>query len=261
MKAALLRSLARLGVLAPTFRAWEAARAVRGRGPARGPDGLLLPPARLRIRVAGTPDADWFLSSGRAAAETIAGALRRTGPPLEASARVLDFGCGCGRVLRHLARLPGELHGCDANTELVGWCRDHLPFGEYRVNTLAPPLPYGEASFDVVYTLSVFTHLPEALQRPWLDELHRVVRPGGRLLLTTHGDRYVDRLTAGEQRRFRAGELVVRWGQVAGTNLCTTFHPRAYLERLVSPWWDLAELVPEGALGNPHQDLVALRRE
>src|SRR5690349_12107770 len=133
MKAALLRSLSRLGVLAQTFRAWEAVRAFGARGPARAPDGLLLPPARLRIRVAGTPDADWFLSSGRVAADTIAGALRRAGSGLEAAASVLDFGCGCGRVLRHLGRIPGALHGCDANPELVHWCSEHLPFGEYRV--------------------------------------------------------------------------------------------------------------------------------
>ena len=187
-------------------------------------------------------------------------ALERRGRALADVRSILDFGCGCGRVIRHLGRVPADLHGSDANATLAAWCRENLPFGRYAVNGLAPPLPYEDGAFDLVYTMSVFTHLPAHLQRPWLDELRRVVEPGGRLLLTTHGERYVERLTPGERRRFAAGELVVRWGEVAGTNLCTAFHPAEYVRGLVRPGWELEELVAEGARGNPHQDLVVLRR-
>ena len=81
----------------------------------------------------------------------------------------------------------------------------------------------------------------------------RVARP------STHGERYLERLNATERERFEAGDLVVRWGGVAGTNLCTTFHPRSYLERLAAGF-ELLEHLPEGATGNPHQDLSVLRK-
>src|SRR5206468_8257505 len=107
----------------------------------------------------------------------------------------------------------------------------------FETNGLSPPLAFGDASFDLAYALSVFTHLPEAIQHDWMDELRRVVRPGGFVLLTMHGERYLERLGEDERRRFQAGQLVVRWGAVPGTNLCTTFHP---------PTWVRARLLPHG---------------
>src|SRR5436189_220758 len=70
-----------------------------------GADGLPVPPARLIMRVAGTPDVTWFLESGRLAAESIHDALERAETPLDTVASILDFGCGCGRVIRNWARL------------------------------------------------------------------------------------------------------------------------------------------------------------
>ena len=179
--------------------------------------------------------------------------------PLETLGSLLDFGCGCGRVTRWWHDLDAEVYGSDADARAVDWCRANLRFGHFAANGLAPPLRYDDASFDLVYAFSVLTHLTEDLQRPWLEELDRVLLPGGLLVLSTHGERYLERLSPGERARFEAGELVVRWGGVAGTNLCTTFHPRAYLERLADGF-ELLEHVPEGATGNPHQDLSVLRK-
>ncbi len=260
MKAAFLRLLARAGLLGTAYSGYEAVRSLAGRGRAQPWNDLPLPPARLRVQVAGTPDARWFLESGHAATDALTDALARRGQRLDELGSILDFGCGCGRVIRHLASLPGELHGSDANERLVSWCRENLRFARFTRNGLAPPLSYAETSFDLVYALSVFTHLPDALQGLWRDELHRVLRPGGLLVASTHGECYLERLTSPERLRFEAGELVVRWAEVAGTNLCTAFHPPAYLRRHLAEGFSLEEHVPEGALGNPHQDLVVLRR-
>ena len=151
-------------------------------------------------------------------------------------ARVLDFGCGCGRVLRHWAGLEGpEIHGSDYNERLVAWCAANLPFVTASVNELEPPLRYEDRQFGLVYAISVFTHLPRDLERAWIEELSRIVAPGGLLLLTTHGDSYADRLDAHERARYDSGEPVARWPGVAGSNLCTTFHPESYVRERLAP--------------------------
>jgi SAM-dependent methyltransferase len=120
---------------------------------------------------------------------------------------------------------------------------------------------FEDESFDLVYALSVFTHLTGDLQIAWRDELRRVLRPGGLLLVTTHGRSYVPRLGDDERERFERGELVVRWGDVAGTNLCSAYHPEAYLRDTFAQGFAFLELEAEGARGNPTQDLVLLRKE
>ncbi len=263
MKTSFLRLLGRARLLAPTYRAYERVRAAQlPRPPEPAPaDGLPVPPAHLIVRVAGTPDVGWFLESGRLAAESIRSALTRTGAGVEKLGSILDFGCGCGRVIRNWARLDGRVSGSDLSGAAIDWCRDNLPFASFETNGLSPPLAFPDDSFDLAYALSVFTHLPEAIQHDWMEELRRVISPGGFLLLTTHGERYVARLDDDERRRFRAGELVVRWAEVPGTNLCTTFHPASWVrERLVPHGFEEVEFAPEGAAGNPYQDLFLLRR-
>jgi len=262
MKTALLRVLGRTRLLAPSYRAYERVRAARlpQTSPTASPDGLPVPPPHLVLRVAGTPDAQWFLDSGRRAAKSIGAALERAGTSVEAMEAILDFGCGCGRVLRNWAHLGADVAGSDLSGDAIEWCRANLPFARFETNGLPPPLAFDDESFELTYALSVLTHLPEAIQHEWMDDLHRVARPGGFLLVTTHGERYLERLDDEERRRFRDGQLVVRWGEVAGTNLCTAFHPPAWVrERLLPHGFEEVEFVAEGATGNPHQDLYVLR--
>ncbi len=263
MKTRVLKLLGRLGLLGPTYRAYERFRAVRAAGgPERAAaDGLPVPSPRLIMRVAGTPDASWFLESGRLAAQSIREALERAGSPIESLESILDFGCGCGRVVRNWSSLDAQVSGSDLSGEAIDWCRAHLSFARFETNGLSPPLAFADGSYDFAYALSVLTHLPEAIQHAWMTELRRVVRPGGLVLVTTHGERYLERLDDDEQRRFRNGELVVRWGEVPGTNLCTTFHPPSWVrDRLLPHGFEEIEFVPEGAAGNPYQDQFLLRR-
>jgi SAM-dependent methyltransferase len=259
VKSASLRLLGRLGLLRPAYRGYERLRAI-GRDGAEADEALPVPPAKLRIRVAGTADLDWFLQSGRLAEEALRQSLGRTGTRLEDLASILDFGCGCGRVTRRLAGLPGEVRGSDFDGGAVAWCRENLRFGSFTQNGLEPPLPVPDAGVDLVYAFSVLTHLPVPVQHAWFEELTRILGPGGLLLVSTHGERYLERLDAAEQEAFRRGEVVVRFEEVAGTNLCTTFHPPAYVRERLGANLELVEEVPEGARGNPHQDLFLFRK-
>jgi SAM-dependent methyltransferase len=196
---------------------------------ATGPDGLPVPPPRLRLLVDGrTGDADAFLRLGAQMCDSIRAAAAAAGAPVERMRAILDFGCGCGRVARHWDPGP-EVYGCDYNPDLVAWCTANLPGLRATRNELAPPTPYVTGSFDLVYALSVFSHLDEELQRGWLAEFRRLLRPGGLLVLSVLGERMRHRLGAEEQQRFDRGEMVVQRPRMAGRNLCTVYHPRAYV--------------------------------
>jgi SAM-dependent methyltransferase len=222
-------------------------------------DAPPLPPARLVFRVAGTFDRHWFLEGGRRAAHAIRALLAAHGVDASALRSVLDFGCGCGRVLRHLGDVAGELHGCDHDAGAIAWCRRHLAKGRFAVNALHPPLPYRDGQFDLVYALSVFTHLPERMQGPWMQEMARVLASGGHLVLSLHGAAYADQLTEHERRNFEQGRLVVRDGP-PGSNLCAAYHPPQYVREVFAEGFTLLETIPEGAAGNPRQDLLLLRK-
>jgi SAM-dependent methyltransferase len=219
---------------------WLSLRA--GDGLEVGPDGLPLPPARLRLLVSGGgADAHEFLWVGEQLAASIRAAAEQSGSPLEEMASILDFGCGCGRVARHWALLEGpEVHGCDYNAELVGWCRANLPFMRAAQNSLEPPTPYDDESFDFLYAFSVLSHLDEPLQDAWVAEYRRLLRPGGQLLVSVLGEADRDRLTEAQLRRFDRGELILERTRLRGSNLCTAYHPRSYVEgRLLAGFEDV----------------------
>jgi SAM-dependent methyltransferase len=226
------------------------------------PDRLPIPPAHARFLVAGTADIEWFLRGGTLGAQTIQDAMARRHVSLGEGQAVLDFGCGCGRVTRYWHdATKARVCGTDYNQELIEWCRRNLTFAEFTVNQLTPPLSHDDRAFDLIYAFSVFTHLTEDFQVSWMSELTRLLKPGGHLLLSTHGERYAHRLNDGERRRFAAGELVVKNNVSApGSNTCSAYHPLAYVRARLIGELELVEFQPEGAMGNPHQDLYVLRK-
>jgi SAM-dependent methyltransferase len=223
--------------------------------------GLPLPSPALMHTVAGTSDVKWFLKAGGFAAESIREILRKNKIEVDSLRSVLDLGCGCGRVIRHLKLSENaELHGTDYNPELIEWCKAKLKFARFDVNDLRPPLGYSNSQFDFVYALSVFTHLPEDLQFSWMSELRRVIGDGGYLLITTHGRYYLDQLTPTEQQQFQKGQLVVRDLAAAGTNYCATFHAEEYVRTKLAEGFEVLDFIPEGAKGNPRQDVFLLKK-
>ena len=263
-------ALQRAGLLGAAARAHElltAARWYTRRWRARQyrtslPDGLPVPPMRLIIRVAGWGDLGWFFESGQRGAECIRGVLEKNGIAFAGLRTILDFGCGCGRVLRHWAGVrTATVYGSDYNAALIRWCRRHLTFARFETNDLAPPLRFGDATFDLIYAFSVFTHLPEALQIQWMAELRRVLRPGGYLIISTHGERYVRALSPEQRAAFAAGRLVVQYAAAAGTNVCGAYDPPAYVRAHLARGFDVIDYVPEGAQGNPSQDLYLMQKQ
>jgi SAM-dependent methyltransferase len=244
------------------YELWLAARASLSGRDARAADGLPLPPAWMRAQVGPLhADASFFLESGTHNAELIRSLLQENGSPVEELGALLDWGCGCGRVLRHWADLGGtQVSGCDINPRMVSWCNENLPFAQATVNELSPPLPYEDASFDLAYAFSVMTHLSEELQHAWIDECRRVLKPGGYFLFSTLGEYYVsrERLSEAERQSFADGNLVVLYERSAGTSLCSAYHPPQYVERELAG--DLDVVTFRAAADDGRHDIHLLRK-
>jgi SAM-dependent methyltransferase len=264
-KRMVLDAFDRVGLARPAVRLYELALAAKSQLAGAGPteaDGVPLPPARLRTQVGPLhANADFFLASGRHNADLVAELLHEEGTAVEQLGALLDWGCGCGRVLRHWRRFPGVgIFGCDIDPKMIAWCRENLPFADVTVNELSPPLPYGDASFDLVYAFSVMTHLSEDLQHAWLGDVRRVLRPGGYFLFSTLGEYYVsrNRLTALERESFSKGELVVLYERSAGTSLCSAYHPAQYVRGTLASGFEHVAFRPEADDGR--HDIHLLRK-
>jgi trans-aconitate methyltransferase len=228
--------------------------------PADADDGFPLPPPEMVGVVSGQTRPDTFYEGGAADAKRIMDVLEGSGVDLEALDAVLDFGCGCGRMIRHWRTVTsGRLHGSDYNPYLVGWCRENLPFGRFELNTLDPVLAYDDDTFDVVYAQSVFTHLSEPLQGAWIEALTRVTRPGGKLVVTVHGRSHLEWLDQDEARAFDSGQLVVRESELAGTAVCAVWHPERYVRETLADGLRVVDY-SLGSVGAVQQDTVVLEK-
>lgn len=231
------------------------------------PNGMPLPPASLRFRVDGTPKATTFLQAGKQCADDIRRVLRSSlSREINTFSDILDFGCGCGRVLRWLSpEGAARFYGVDIDGEAIKWCEKHLPSGRFVQNSIVPPLPFPSGTFDFVYGVSVFTHLDEQRQTEWLIELQRVTRPGSVLLLTVHGDIATFGLSEAETAIAKEQGFffkVFRTGKYKLDGLPdfyqSSFHTRDYVYRVWSEFFEVVDYQPREM--NGHQDVVVLIR-
>jgi SAM-dependent methyltransferase len=167
-----------------------------------------VPPRRLRART-GAPGVSEFVVGGAAAAgELLDGGLGAAGLSAHEVRSVLDLGCGSGRVLPFVTeRLPSGARcvGCDVDAAAIAWDRRHWPALEWERTGFDPPLPFAAGSFELVYSISVFSHLDERLSDAWAFEVERVLAPGGVALLSVHG--------ASAFEQFRTGEVSTAWSR------------------------------------------------
>lgn len=194
-----------------------------------------------RIQSESKADPDVFLATGLRAALSYLDELAAAGVDPAGLTRILEFGVGYARILRHFAPLPAELFGCDVTAETIRWCEDNLGgLARFAVSPADPPLPYADAHFDFVYANSVFTHIQNERTPAWIRELARVTRSGG-MVITSHYDlnQHLQRFTTEEvdQAFRRAGFL--EWGDasVRQSNVC--YAP----ERLESLWGEHFEVL------------------
>lgn len=148
---------------------------------------------------------------------------------------ILDWGCGPGRIIRHLPNVIGngcQYFGTDYNKKSIDWCSKNLPGIDFNNNSLKAQLPYSDNFVDVIYGISIFTHLSEQLHYDWYAALYRVLKPNGIMFLTTQGDNFKEKLTDLELRNYAENKLVVRGNVKEGHRTYSAFHPKGFMKQL-----------------------------
>jgi SAM-dependent methyltransferase len=232
----------------------------------------LLPqaPTELRRRVSGVPASRTPIASHwLAGLETFSKFYQPIRKYLRRVRRLLDWGCGCGRVTGLLLKYfdGAEVHGCDIDRETIEWCSENFPRGHFSTVGTSPPTEYPNDFFDAVVACSVLTHLTQEKQQEWLGELRRIITPGGLAALSVNGE-FLAR--AYENPRFvvpdfestgisdRALDPILK-GIAPEGYYRATYQSRAHTEREFARHFKILEYIDHG-MGNL-QDLVVMRKE
>jgi SAM-dependent methyltransferase len=236
-------------------------------GPPPGSFAAMPDPGDVLIaRVTGGTDRESFFASGQRGVAELERTLAVAGRTLDSFEAILDFGCGCGRMLLWLEELGAHtrLHGTDIDAEAIAWATAHIPYCEFKTNSSEPPLDYPDGAFDLVFNHSVFTHIDEERQDAWLAELQRVTRPGGLLVLSVHGEWALEAEWSEAHVRLEdRGHLFLpdmRPPEALGHPgwYASAFHAPWYVFERWGRWFSIRAYVPKAALGL--QDHVLLER-
>jgi 2-polyprenyl-3-methyl-5-hydroxy-6-metoxy-1,4-benzoquinol methylase len=146
------------------------------------------PPQANIQRVIGDTSVERFAMGGAMIFNNAANYLRERGLGWGDFPNILDWGCGAGRLTRYLVgETASAVTGVDIDADNIAWCREAIPGGTFLTVPLRPPTGLADGQFDLVFGLSVLTHLQEADQFLWLRELQRITRPGAMLFLSVQG--------------------------------------------------------------------------
>ena len=223
------------------------------------------PPLIIRDRVGRWPHPHSFWISALKTYGHFASALKRH--YLSTSIhRMLDWGCGCGRVTACFLRYAGieEVIGCDIDGEAIGWCQKNLAPARFHKILSNPPTPFSDDTFDLIVSYSVFTHLNRKQQFSWLEEMRRILKPRALFLATVHGV-----FNASFENPTILSEVLERGisdslpdsvldGVAPEGYYRSTYQTREYTEKNWSKYFDILEYIERGS--DAQQDLIVMRR-
>jgi 2-polyprenyl-3-methyl-5-hydroxy-6-metoxy-1,4-benzoquinol methylase len=232
-----------------------------------------LPPERLQRDWCGNAGVPLAQQSGEFYSLVKALYARYSRKPLRQS-RLLDFGCGWGRLTRLFSKdLPSsQIFGCDSDSQILEWCK-HIP-GTFRPSeTRLRQLPFDEP-FDLMFAFSVFTHLGPQTHDSALTVLHDSLAPEGILVATIRPRSFLE-IHGGELSTlsdavhhkllaaYDAGEFVYHPYNLLPVDGEVPYGeaviPRAYVHK---SWTDRFEILaePPSSPSDPYQRLVVMRR-
>lgn len=220
---------------------------------------VTIPPPDIIFLTQGHREPDVYLRSVPRGVYKLKQVLSELGIPFEKMRTILDFGCGSGRLIRgfYADDPTRSIFGADYNEELIAWAKQHLPPEiTFIKNEFDPPLPVEDRKFDLIYLVSVFTHLPLPSQQKWLTEFKRILKSGGILVISLHGmaylyefwrkssESYEDLMITGYTKSYKGSH------SVAGSNQYFTAHMPEYASKTLFKDWNTLACLPGGQLRN-----------
>jgi SAM-dependent methyltransferase len=210
-------------------------------------------------------------------ADMIFGALQAAGIALPRGARILDFGCSSGRVIRVVKAYRADLscYGCDPQNSAIRWASEHLPNITFATSGARPPLAYDSSFFDCVFAISIWSHFAADAAIAWLGEMHRVLSEGGILILTTHSFESIAYYASRKLRSPADLRMVLESMLATGFGYLPVFDGRGdwgivspdWGEAYISPEWLLDQLTPQwevllyrSGANEGNQDVMVLRK-
>lgn len=231
---------------------------------------LPIPEKKSRVRVQGTDSDITFRLEGFTNFMKLKRILKKnTGKDFADFSSILDWGCGCGRTTRYLNTVQNAaVTGADIDGDNIVWCQKNLDFGKFIQIPLHPPTSIPDFSFNLIFGISVFTHLRKNVQFEWLKELHRISRPDAILMMSVHGQESARRTVLAPEYFI---PLQVKGFLDVGTNTDLddyisgdnyyrdVYHLHSYIKNKWSEFFEIIDIIP-GTIGNL-QDLVVMRKK
>jgi len=159
------------------------------------------------------------------------------------------------------------LTGIDIDGDNVGWCQATYPEARFLAVPLQPPTTLADGYFDVVFAISVLTHLREADAEAWICELQRITRPGAAVLVTILGETawLNSAIPLENYGRYRTRGFAIDGknndlddSDTDASGYYNAFISRRFVYERFGLYFQVLDVIA-GGIGN-HQDLVVLRR-
>ena len=180
--------------------------------------------------------------------------------------RILDWGCGCGGLARFFLQDDRAVYrGCDIDPENLNWCKTKLNSDKFIQVPLAPPSsnPF-DMDFDIIFGISVISHLSPDRIKAWLSWLATILSDGGIIVLSTLSTQYLSKLPSSDAYKIMS----------AGADFCldrtaigSVINDQSYYGRASQTPLGLSRLSPDGLqlthhfpAGISHQDLFVFEK-
>jgi 2-polyprenyl-3-methyl-5-hydroxy-6-metoxy-1,4-benzoquinol methylase len=200
--------------------------------------GFHIPPDSLLFET-GSLHYHSYQNSGQEAAAEIESLCKIFGnSPIQA---ILDWGCGVGRVTRHLPDyFPGaKITGADVNPSCIQWLQNYIQGIEWIQSSNVPFVETVSGQYDLIIALSVLTHLPANEQANWLNKLHSLLNAQGLVWLSTHGKTYLHQLTHQQKKQLSEQGILTLGADKKGSRQMRTYHTYSGMKLLLGRDWEI----------------------